>query len=135
MTPSFPPRRPSDRTALRALPAAIFGKAPYGAVPTTASLSAVTRGSIAAAQRDSWGPRAATLIVTGALAPEAGFALAERSFGAWKGGQQLAATPRGTVSTSPRVVAVDMPGVAQAAVIVALQIGRASCRERGGQYG
>lgn len=108
------------QTALRTLPAAIFGKAPYGAVPTAASLGAVTRDGIAAAQRDSWAPRAATLIVTGALAPEAGFALAERSFGSWKGGPPPATAPRGTVSTSPRVVAVDMPGVAQAAVIVAL---------------
>src|SRR3546814_12583739 len=98
------------QTALRALPAAIFGKAPYGAVPTTASLSAVTRGSIAAAQRDSWGPRAATLIVPGALAPEAGFALAERSFGAWKGGQQPAGTPPGPLSTSPPLGAAELPG-------------------------
>src|SRR3546814_14428293 len=97
------------QTALRALPAAIFGKAPYGAVPTTASLSAVTRGSIAAAQRDSWRPLAATLLVPGAPAPEAGLALAARSFCAWQGGQPLAPTPRRTLSTSPPVTPVAMP--------------------------
>lgn len=110
------------QAAMRAMPGAIFGKTPYGAVPTTASLGALTRDSIAAAQRESWSPNAATLIVTGALAPEAGFALAERSFGAWKGSGTAfpSPTPRGTVSTTPRVIAVDMPGVAQAAVIAAL---------------
>ncbi|HEY0596065.1 pitrilysin family protein [Sphingopyxis sp.] len=108
------------QTAMRALPAAIFGKTAYGAVPTAASLGAVTRGGIANAQRETWGPKAATLIVTGALSSEAAIALAERSFGAWKGGMAPASTPRGTVSVRPRVVAVDMPGVAQAAVIAAL---------------
>ncbi|MBO9695788.1 MAG: insulinase family protein [Sphingopyxis sp.] len=108
------------QTAMRTLPAAIFGKAPYGAVPTAASLGAITRDGIAAAQRKDWNPKAATLIVTGALAPETGFALAERSFGAWKGGKAAPTTSRGTVSTTPRVIAVDMPGVAQAAVIAAL---------------
>lgn len=108
------------QTAMRALPAAIFGKAPYGAIPTTASLGAVTRDGIAAAQRENWGPKAATLIVTGALTPDEAIRLAERSFGAWKGGKVPAATPRGVVSVSPRIVAVDMPGVAQAAIIAAL---------------
>jgi zinc protease len=108
------------QTAMRALPAAIFGKTAYGAVPTAASLGAVTQGGIVDAQRETWGPKAATLIVTGALSPEAAIALAERSFGAWKGGRTPASTPRGTVSVRPRVVAVDMPGVAQAAVIAAL---------------
>lgn len=108
------------QTAMRALPAAIFGNAPYGAVPTVASLGAVTQGGIAAIQREDWGPKAATLIVTGALTPEAGFALAERSFGTWSGGKAPSATPRGKVSITPRVVAIDMPGVAQAAVIAAL---------------
>ncbi|QCB55625.1 insulinase family protein [Sphingopyxis sp. PAMC25046] len=108
------------QTALRALPAALFGKAPYGAVPTATSLGAVTQDDVAAAQRETWIPNAATLIVTGALTPDAAFALAERSFGSWKAGKAPTATPRGTVSTSPHVVAVDMPGVAQAAVIVAL---------------
>jgi zinc protease len=108
------------QTAMRALPAAIFGKTAYGAVPTAASLGAVTQGGITDAQRETWGPKAATLIVTGALSPEAAIALAERSFGAWKGAMTPASKPRGTVSVKPRVIAVDMPGVAQAAVIAAL---------------
>lgn len=108
------------QTAMRALPAAIFGNTPYGAIPTTASLSAVTRHGIAAVQRENWGPKAATLIVTGALNPEEAMTLAERSFGAWQGGKAPASALRGAVSSSPRIVVVDMPGVAQAAIIAAL---------------
>jgi zinc protease len=113
------------QAALRALPAAIFGKAPYGGVPTTASLGAVTRDSIVAAQREGWTPKAATLIISGALNPDAGFALAEHAFGAWTGGKSSAETPRGTVSLAPHVLAIDIPGAAQAAVVAALPtIGR-----------
>ncbi len=108
------------QAALRALPAIVFGKAPYGAVPTSASLGAITRDSIVAAQREAWTPRAATLIITGALDPDAGFALAERRFGHWKGAEQAVFAPRGTVSAHPRVVAIDMPAMAQTAVLVAL---------------
>jgi len=108
------------QTAMRALPGAIFGKTPYGAVPTTASLAAVTRSGIAAARREYWKPSAATLVITGALSPAEGIALAERSFGAWAGNTTPADAPRGTVSATPRIVAIDMPGAAQAAVIVAL---------------
>jgi Predicted Zn-dependent peptidases len=108
------------QAALRALPAVVFGNAPYGAVPTAASLGAVTRDSVVAARRETWTPKAATLIVTGALDPESSFALAERRFGEWKGPEATALAPRGKVSAHPRVVAIDMPGTAQTAVLVAL---------------
>src|SRR3546814_9171682 len=59
------------QTAMRGLLPAMFGQSHYGAVPTVASIGAVTRDSIVAAQREGWGPKGATLIVTGALSPEA----------------------------------------------------------------
>src|SRR3546814_19086974 len=69
------------QTAMRGLLPAMFGQSPYGAVPTVASIGAVTRDSIVAAQREGWGPKGATLIVTGALSPEAGFRSEERRVG------------------------------------------------------
>jgi zinc protease len=108
------------QAALRTLPSAMYGKSPYGAVPTAASLGAVTRGGVAAAQREGWGPRSATLVITGALEPDAAFALAERAFGAWTGAEAMPKSPRTAMNAAPQVVAIDMPGSAQAAVIVAL---------------
>src|SRR3546814_18859198 len=110
------------QTAMRGLLPAMFGQSPYGAVPTVASIGAVTRDSIVAAQREGWGPKGATLIVTGALSPEAGFALAARVFGDWAGDGTPVTTARPVPFAAPRIVAIDM------------QIGRASCRERVRQY-
>ncbi|WP_447762872.1 M16 family metallopeptidase [Sphingopyxis panaciterrae] len=113
------------QVALRTLPAAIYGKSPYGAVPTAASLGAVTRDGVAAAQREGWTPRGATLVITGALEPDDAFALAERSFGAWTGGKTKVKSARAAMSATPRVIAIDMPGSAQSAVIAALpSVGR-----------
>ncbi|NIJ39486.1 zinc protease [Sphingopyxis panaciterrae] len=108
------------QVALRALPAAMFGKTAYGAVPTTASLGAVTRDDVVAAQRGGWSPHGATLVITGALDPDAAFALAERVFGGWTGGEVREKSSRAPTSAAPRVIAIDMPGTAQAAVIAAL---------------
>ncbi|MBB6426950.1 pitrilysin family protein [Sphingopyxis sp. JAI128] len=108
------------QAALRAVPAAMFGKASYGAMPTVASLGAVTREDIVAAQRGGWGPRGATLIITGSLAPEAALELAGRLFGNWTGGGIKETSPRASSIAQPRVIAIDIPGAAQAAVIAAL---------------
>src|SRR3546814_10419473 len=104
------------QTAMRGLLPAMFGQSPYGAVPTVASIGAVTRDSIVAAQREGWGPKGATLIVPGALSPEAGFALAERVFGDWAGDGTPVTTARAVPFAAPRIVAIDMPGAGQAAV-------------------
>src|SRR3546814_18566346 len=110
---------------MRGLLPASFGQSPYGAVPTVASIGAVTRDSIVAAQREGWGPKGATLIVTGALSPEAGFALAERVFGDWAGDGTPVTTARAVPFAAPRIVAIAMPGAGQAAVLSALpSVGR-----------
>lgn len=106
--------------AMRLLPAAVASGTPYGGVATAASLAAVDAAGIAAA-RGGWGPRAATLVVSGALDARAASALAQRAFGAWQGGVSapLPAIP----DPRPRIVAVDLPGVAQTAVVAMLPVG------------
>ncbi|KQZ76472.1 hypothetical protein ASE06_07345 [Sphingopyxis sp. Root214] len=108
------------QTALRILPSAMFGRSPYGAVPTTASVGTITRDSVVAAQRGDWGPRSATLVIAGALTPDAAFALAERAFGDWTGGKTKPRSLRSAPIAAPRIIAINMPDAAQAAVIAAL---------------
>src|SRR3546814_19330036 len=80
---------------------------------------------IGAAHREGWGPKCATLIVTGALSPEAGFALAECILGDWAGDGTPVTTARAVPFAAPRIVAIDMPGAGQAAVLAALpSVGR-----------
>ncbi len=111
---------------VRMLPAIMFGKAPYGAVPTAATLAAVTRDSIVAAQRESWHPHDATLIISGGLTAEQGYRIAEQAFGRWAGeAGPIARAPRAAPPATPRIMAIDIPGAAQTAVVAALPtIGR-----------
>ncbi|HEX8570284.1 MAG TPA: pitrilysin family protein [Caulobacteraceae bacterium] len=104
----------------------LYGGAPYGApvIGTEASLSAMTRDEIAGYHRRWWRPDNATLVITGSLAPEAGFALAERLFGSWRAPAEPlppGLTGRAGAAPAPRVVVVDMPAAGQAAVTVAMR--------------
>lgn len=105
---------------------ALYGDAPYGAPEsgTPASLAALTREDVAAYAGRWWRPDNATLIVTGGMAPEAAFAMAERLFGDWaKPAAPMparAASPAGDAG-APRVIAIDNPAADQAAVSVALR--------------
>jgi zinc protease len=102
---------------------AIYGAAPYGSPPggTPASIAALTRDDLIAYHHDWWRPDNATLVITGALDAEAGFALAERLFGQWTPPSgpmpQMPASRAGTV-LGPRVIVVDNPASDQAAVSV-----------------
>lgn len=94
-----------------------------GAVPSAGTLAAVGPADIAAAYRAGWGPRNATLIVTGALTGDQAFALAGRLFGDWEGGTAFAAARR--APDTPQVLAVDIPSAGQTAVLAGLPaIGR-----------
>ena len=111
-----------NQTAARVL----YGGAAYGApvVGTEASLRAVTRQEVVDHHRRWWRPDNATLIVTGSLTPEQGFALAERLFGGWRApAEPLPAAPtnRAGPAAAPRVVVVDMPAAGQASVTVAMR--------------
>ena len=101
----------------------IYGDAPYATPPdgTPASLAALTRDDLVAYHRDWWRPDNATLIITGALDADAGFALAQRLFGGWAA-PVLPMPPmpasRAGQAVSPRVIVVDSPDAGQAAVVI-----------------
>jgi zinc protease len=112
----------SQRVAARA----VYGDAPYGAPGggTPASLAAIGRDDLVGYHRNWWRPDNATLIITGALNAEEGFALAERLFGSWAAPQTpLPPLPanRAGEAPAPRVIVVDNPDSDQAAVSVVMR--------------
>ena len=112
----------AQRVAFRAA----YGAAPYGAPPagTPASLAALTRDDLVAYHGAWWRPDNATLVITGSLDAEAGFALAERLFGQWAApATPMPALPasRAGEAPAPRVIVVDNPDSDQAAVAVVLR--------------
>jgi zinc protease len=112
----------AQRVAYRA----VYGDAPYGAPPggTPASLAALTRDDLVTYHRDWWRPDNATLVITGAMDADAGFALAERLFGQWAAPAapmpQLPANRAGA-ARAPRVIVIDNPDSDQSAVSVVLR--------------
>ena len=116
--PSFVAQRVAFRAA--------YGDAPYGAPPggTPASLAALTRDDLVAYHRAWWRPDNATLVITGALDAEAGFALAERLFGQWAAPAspmpQMPANRAGEARAA-RVIVVDNPDSDQSAVSVVMR--------------
>jgi zinc protease len=99
----------------------VYAGTPYAhaADGTPQSLKRVTKLDLEAFHSAYWRPDNAILVLTGDIAPEAGFALAERAFGGWR----KPAGPLALLSTEhpeakSRTVAIDLPGTGQAAVIV-----------------
>jgi zinc protease len=112
----------AQRVAYRA----IYGAAPYGSPPggTPASLAALTRDDLVTYHRAWWRPDNATLIITGSMDAEAGFALAERLFGPWAAPAEAmppAPASRAGTASAPRVIVIDNPASDQAAVSVVLR--------------
>jgi zinc protease len=112
----------AQRVAYRA----VYGAAPYGSPPggTPASLAALTRDDLVAYHRDWWRPDNATLVITGSMDAEAGFALAERLFGQWAAPAvampELPANRAGQ-APAPRVIVIDNPASDQAAVSIVMR--------------
>ena len=105
---------------------AVYGAAPYGAPVggTPTSLASLTRDEIVAYHRSWWRPDNATMVITGGLDAEAGFALAERLFGDWTApAEPMPALPsnRAGAASAPRVIVVDNPDSDQAAVAIAVR--------------
>jgi zinc protease len=100
-----------------------YGTAPYGAVPTPASVTAITRDDLAAAHARWWRPDLATLVVTGGIDPALARRLGEQLFGDWRatGAAPTLPTGRAGPPVKPRLVVVDMPGAGQAAVAAAVR--------------
>src|SRR5690606_23414972 len=101
---------------------AVYGAAPYGAPlgGTKDSLAAIGVAEVSAYHHDFWRPDNATLVLTGDITPEQGFAIAERQFGAWSApaGALRAEAPAVPPSPAPRVIVIDLPQSGQAAVAV-----------------
>jgi zinc protease len=120
-------KQPGDLAAFAAAPV-VFGTGAYGHVlggaPST--LQRITRADIQAAYKAAYRPDASILVLTGDIEPEAGFALAERTFGDWK--EPDAPLPPASppaLLPKPKVLVIDLPAAGQAAVVLtAPTIGR-----------
>ena len=101
-----------------------FGSAPYGRVPTPASLEAMTRADLIAQRDRWWRPDLATMVVTGGIDAAQARAIGERAFADWRADGPAPAVPtaRAGATPTPRVVVIDMPGAGQAAVTAALRV-------------
>ncbi|WP_315727406.1 M16 family metallopeptidase [Sphingosinicella rhizophila] len=109
------------QTALRLVAPTLFPDAAYGQVPRKTSLEAVGREDLAASRATLWRPDRATLLITGGIDAETGFALAGRLFGDWRSsGPAPAIARRAGPMAAPRILAVDIPGAGQAALLAAV---------------
>ncbi len=99
----------------------VFGDGPYGhpSSGSPASLERITRAAVVQQYQRLYRPDNAVLVLTGDITPEAGFALAEQTFGDWARPAAAAPTPAvGKPIPGGRVIVVDLPGTGQAAVTV-----------------
>ena len=108
----------------------VYGGGPYGhnLGGTPKSLEGITSQDAAAFHAKWYRPENALFVVAGTITPDAAMAIAEKSFGDWKGvapailpatsddaGKIAGATQN---QEKPRVVVIDMPDAGQAAVLV-----------------
>ncbi|HEX3408244.1 MAG TPA: pitrilysin family protein, partial [Caulobacteraceae bacterium] len=91
----------------------------HAAGGTPSSLGRLSQGDLARFHQLNWRPDRAVLVLTGDITPEAGFAAAQAAFGDWpKPAEPPPPPPAGEPSAAPRNIAIDLPGVGQAAVVV-----------------
>ena len=83
-----------------------------------------------AAYTRAFRPDAAILVLTGDIEPDAGFALAEKTFGDWTAPTSAPSTvTTASAAQTARVIVIDLPAAGQAAVeLTAPTIGRADPR-------
>lgn len=97
-----------------------FGDTRYGhvAAGTPASLARITRDDLVGAYAAGWRPDASTLIMTGDIDIDAAEKIATRLFGGWTAPATALPVAEAAALPAPRTVVVDLPGAAQASVIV-----------------
>ncbi len=102
-------------------PRLVFGDGRYGAVAggTAASVKSLTRDDLVGVYKAAFRPEGAVLVITGDIAPEQAFALAEKAFGGWTAGGPGTRAPATLAPEKPRVVVIDLPGAGQASVAIA----------------
>jgi zinc protease len=111
-----------DGLARLVIPHVVFGGGAYGhpANGSATSLAKIRREDILAQYARLWRPDNAVLVLTGDIEPEAGFALAEQTFGDWTApGGLLVRDVTRPPALGRRIVVIDLPGTGQAAVEVA----------------
>jgi zinc protease len=102
----------------------VYGGGPYGHSlgGTPKSLVNVKSEDAVAFHAKWYRPDNAIFVVAGTITPDEAMAIAERSFGDWKGSGEMPENAGGiagaTQNQKPRVVVVDMPDAGQAAVMV-----------------
>ncbi|MFN3583953.1 M16 family metallopeptidase [Phenylobacterium sp.] len=99
----------------------VFAGTPFGHPPqgTPASIARLKPETLAAIHQGFFRPDNAILVLTGDIAPEHGFALAEAAFGDWTAPMTpLPAAPDVRPEPKPRAVVIDLPGTGQASVNV-----------------
>ncbi len=106
-----------------AMTRAIYGQAPYGAIASERSLTAITRADMAGFHGAHWRPDNGVLVITGDVSAESGFALAERHFGAWANppGERQAPPDASAYAAPARTIVVDLPDTGQAAVLMGVR--------------
>lgn len=111
--------------AAMAVPALMFGDAPYGTLAggTADSLGRMTRDDLVAHRRQWWHPAVAKVVIAGGIGNDEAAALAGRLFGGWQSDAPPPApvTARAGAALPPRTVVIDMPEAGQAAVVAALR--------------
>lgn len=103
---------------------AVFGSGAYGhpRAGTPASLPRITREDLVHAHAAAFRPDNAVLVLSGDITPQAAMQLAQRSFGPWKA-PSSPLPQAGAPLQAPwpgEAVVIDMPGVGQSGVAVAL---------------
>jgi zinc protease len=113
-------RQPGTVASL-ALRRALFGVGSYGRVETETTINNIQQTDIQAYHTTHWRPDDAVLVIAGNLTAEEGFALAETAFGAWLKPETAALGVMLTMEgglAPPRVIAIDIPDIQQAAVMM-----------------
>jgi zinc protease len=113
-------QEPGDIAAYAAGPV-VFAGTPFGhvAAGTPDSIARLKPADLATIHGTWFRPDNAVLVLTGDITADQGFALAEKTFGDWpRPAAALPAAPDITPSSSPRTVAIDLPGTGQASVNV-----------------
>ncbi len=102
----------------------LYGDAPYGGIPTVASLPAITPVDLVAWRKAHWHPANAKIVVSGGISAADAKAVTETLFGDWTSSAPApapVADPAGG-DQPVRTVVVDMPEAGQAAVLVGTRV-------------
>lgn len=96
----------------------VYGpESPYGRLPTVAATRAIDRAAMIDFHRTFYRPGSSTLILVGAVDPDALHPVVQRAFGGWQGGAVPAAEPPTTPDAAATTVyLVDKPGAAQSEI-------------------